>query len=442
MVQADYDNDGDVDVLVLRGAWLFDRGRHPNSLLQNDGTGRFTDVTFAAGLESDPFPTQAAAWADYDRDGDLDLYVGAESSEYARFAGRLYRNAGDGTFVDVAKDAGVENFGYAKAVAWGDYDDDGDPDLYVSNNGQPNRLYRNDGDGRFTDVAERLGVQGPRASFPTWFFDFDDDGDLDLYVAAYGTGIGEIAKHYLGERVAFETDRLYRNDGFGGFTDVGARSGLDYPTMPMGANFGDVDGDGRLDMFLGTGNVHVFSLMPNLLFLNDGGERFVDATMASRLGNLQKGHGIAFADFDEDGDLDLFAQLGGAYPCDAFRDALYENLGVPGREPSAWIALELVGTRSPRCAIGARIRIDVKTGDGGSRSLHRVVGSGGSFGASPLRQTIPLGDSQAIERIEIRWPCGETPQVVTEPPLGRRLRITEGGGVEAIETTALPLTTR
>ena len=163
MVQADYDNDGDTDVLVLRGAWLGVHGRHPNSLLRNDGEGRFEDVTFEAGLGDVHYATQTAAWADYDGDGDLDLYVGNETWSNTQAPCQLFRNKGNGTFEDVARHAGVTNDRFTKGVCWGDYDGDGDPDLYVSNlRDAANRLYRNDGDGTFTDVApRRLRGGGP-----------------------------------------------------------------------------------------------------------------------------------------------------------------------------------------------------------------------------------------------------------------------------------------
>ena len=193
MVQADYDNDGDLDVLVLRGAWFGAAGRHPNSLLRNRGDGTFVDATFAAGLGEHHYPTQTAAWADYDNDGDVDVYIGNESTDELYAPSELFRNEGDGTFVDVADQAGVLNDQFTKGVVWGDYDGDRLPDLYVSNLGGPNRLYRNGGDGAFTNVASELGVFGPLHSFPAWFWDFDNDGALDLFVAAYAAGIATVA---------------------------------------------------------------------------------------------------------------------------------------------------------------------------------------------------------------------------------------------------------
>jgi len=189
----------------------------------------------------------------------------------------------------------------------------------------------------------------------------------------------------------------------------------------MGSNFGDLDGDGFLDFYLGTGYPDYQSLMPNLMFRNRGGEGFADVTTAGGFGHLQKGHAVAFADFDHDGDLDLFEAMGGAYPGDAFADALYANPGFGRR----WIAVQLVGTRSNRSAIGARIRVD-RTGDDGARTIYRWVGSGGSFGASPLRQTIGLGAARRIDRLEVHWPTSGETQVFADVPLDRFLRVVEG----------------
>jgi tetratricopeptide (TPR) repeat protein len=421
MKQADYDNDGDLDVLVLRGAWLGDKGRHPNSLLENDGSGRFTDVTFAAGLGGVHYPTQTADWADYDNDGDLDLYVGNESSEKLRAPCQLFESQGDRTFRDVAAAAGVENFRFAKGVAWGDYDGDRFPDLYVSNLKGPNRLYKNRGDGTFTDVAPELGVTEPDASFPVWFWDFDNDGALDLYVASYEGRTDAVAAYHLGETVSEGLPRLYQGDGKGRFRDVTRAQGLEHPVLVMGSNFGDVDSDGFLDFYLGTGDPDFSSLLPNLLFVNRGGSGFDNVTYAAGVGHLQKGHAVSFADFDHDGDLDVFEQMGGAFRGDPFADALYENPGFGTR----WIAVELRGVESNRCAIGARIRVDVREA-GKLRSIYRQVTSGGSFGANPLRQTIGLGKADAIERLEVFWPRTGKTQLVEGVALDRAIRVVEG----------------
>ncbi|MBA3563825.1 MAG: VCBS repeat-containing protein [Gammaproteobacteria bacterium] len=170
-MHADFDNDGDLDILVLRGGWLHADGRIRNSLLRNDtgsSAGQFVDVTRGAGMAAVSYPTQTAGWADYDNDGDLDVYVGNEGDGIDAFPSQLFRNNGNGTFTDVAESAGVVSDRYTKGVSWGDYNNDGHADLYVSTNNSANRLYRNDGEGKFTDVAPELGVVEPgHRSFAT-----------------------------------------------------------------------------------------------------------------------------------------------------------------------------------------------------------------------------------------------------------------------------------
>ncbi|MDP6761486.1 MAG: FG-GAP-like repeat-containing protein [Planctomycetota bacterium] len=427
MVHADYDNDGDVDVLVLRGAWLIgDSGRIPNSLLANDGRGNFTDVTFRSGLGEAHYPSQTAAWADYDNDGDLDLFVGSEAVPSRPFPCQLFRNEGDGTFVDVAAQAGVQNGGYTKGVTWGDYDGDRFPDLYVSNLGGENRLYHNEGDGTFTDVAPNLGMDLPRASFPVWFWDYDNDGALDLYVTSYveNTALGRLAPvvaSYLGVPHDAELPRLFRGDGAGGFEDVADEQGLAGMSLPMGSNFGDLDNDGYLDFYLGTGYPFFDGLTPNVMYHNRRGEGFVDVSVAGGFSHVQKGHGVAFADLDNDGDQDVFEQMGGAFRGDDFGNLLFENPGFGNH----WIKVELEGMRSNRSAIGARLRVMI-TEDGESRSIYRHVNGGGSFGGNPLTQHIGIGSAERIQVLEVYWPTSDTTQRFEGLAPDRRLRIVEG----------------
>lgn len=416
IIQTDYDNDGDLDVFVMRGGWLGKAGRHPNSLLQNDGHGRFTDVTFAAGLAEIHFPTQTAAWADFDNDGDLDLYVGNEA-----YPNQLFRNSGDGHFEDVAIEMGVADRSYTKAVVWGDYDGDGFPDLYVSNFKRPNRLFHNLAGKGFVDVAKDLGVNLPKNSFPAWFWDFNNDGALDLYVSSYVMKVGDVAADYLGLPVTAELDRLYQGDGKGGFREVSREQNLHRITQPMGSNFGDLDNDGFLDFYLGTGYPAYESLMPNLMFRNRRGQGFSDVSKAGGFGHLQKGHGVAFADLDHDGDQDVVLEVGGWLAGDAFGNALFENPGFGHH----FVVLKLRGTRSNRAAMGAAIKLEIIE-DGVRRSIHRWVGSGGSFGASPLRQHIGVGDATKIERIEIYWPTTGDRQVFEDVAVDRFYEITEG----------------
>jgi hypothetical protein len=426
MNQADYDNDGDVDVLILRGAWWRHRGQHPNSLLRNNGDGTFTDVTFRAGLGHVHLPTQCAAWADYDLDGDLDLYIGNETDRNITAPGQLFRNNGDGTFTDVGPEAGVSKVGFAKAATWGDYDNDRYPDLYVTDLGGPNRLFHNEHDGTFTEVGARLGVQQPYAAFPTWFWDVDNDGALDLFVAGYGgrglpPDVGFIAASYLDLPHDAAMDHLYKGDGKGGFVNVAADYRMDKVTLPMGANFGDIDNDGYPDYYLGTGYPYYEGLMPNVLYVNQRGTWFADVTTLARVGHLQKGHGIAFADLDNDGDQDIYAQMGGMYPGDAFGNALFQNPGFGHH----WIKIRLVGRRSNRFGVGARMRLVLEQTDG-SRTVYKHANTGGAFGANPLRYEIGLGDALRIELLEIYWPASDTTQQFEDVAVDQWIEITEG----------------
>ena len=423
MLHADYDNDGDLDILILRGAWMDKDGKIPNSLLKNNGEGRFTDVTFDAGLGEVHYPTQTAAWGDYDNDGDLDIYIGNESL-HVKAPCQLFRNNDDGTFTDVAKEAGVLNMSYTKGVSWGDYNDDGFPDLYISNFGFANRLFRNNGDGTFADVAQQIGVTGPKKSFPAWFWDFNNDGVLDVYVSSYEWDLGNlkaVVTSRLGLPTDYEQAHLYQGDGKGGFEEVAKAQNLTQLTLPMGVNFGDLDNDGYLDFYLGTGYPDYEALMPNVMYRNRGGTGFSDVTSAGGFGQLQKGHGIAFADLDNDGDQDVFQQMGGFFPGDKFYNALFENPGFGNH----WISIKLIGVRSNRSAIGARIHLQV-TENGKQRSIYKHVNSGGSFGANPLRQTIGIGKARKIEMLEVYWPTTKQTQTFRDLPVDRFIQITEG----------------
>ena len=422
LLQADYDNDGFTDILALRGGWLAEKGQHPNSLFRNNGDGTFTDVTYGAGLADANHPTQTAAWADYDNDGDLDLYVGNESTDRHRAPCQLFRNDGKGTFQDVANEAGVTNDRFTKAVVWGDFDGDRLPDIYVSNLQGPNRLYHNNGDGTFTDRASELSLTEPHASFPAWFWDYDNDGHLDIYTSAYGAHTGTLAKWYTDSNVGHrDRCRLYRNNGQAGFTEVSRQCGLTRPDATMGSNFGDLNNDGFLDFYLGTGSPMYEDLMPSVMYLNQRGRTFKDISTAGGFGHLQKGHAVVFADFDGDGDSDVFEQMGGAFLGDAAFDAFYENPGFGNH----WISVQLVGVASNRSAIGARIRVEIRE-FGKSRAIYRHVNSGGSFGANPLRQSIGLGQADVIERLDVYWPCSNLRQSFHDVPLDCVIRIVEG----------------
>jgi hypothetical protein len=431
LVSGDADGDGLVDVLVLRGGWLGfvgqGQGSHPNSLLRNRGDGSFEDVTRRSGLLGF-HPTQTAAWADYDLDGDLDLFVGNESTGGDVHPCQLFENDGAGSFADVAPEVGLDHTGFVKGVAWGDVDDDGLPDLYLSRFGQPNLLFRNEGGSpegwRFRDVTATAGVAEPLLSFATWFWDYDDDGHEDLLVASFASysdgKLAAVVADYLGLGVV-EHPRLFRNRGDGTFSDVSREAGLDVALMAMGAGFGDLDGDGWLDAYFGTGQPSLMTLIPNRMFRNDRGERFQDVTTAGGFGHLQKGHAISFGDVDGDGDQDVYAVMGGAYSGDVFRNALFENPGNGSR----WLKLRLVGERSNPTAVGARVRVVVEEGSR-LRELHRTVSSGGSFGASSVRLEIGLGAATAVRSVSVTWPRpGRPVQVFRDVPLDSVIELRE-----------------
>jgi len=410
---ADYNNDGRLDIFVMRGGWEFPMR---NSLLKNNGDGTFTDVTVAAGLALPAYPTPTAAWADYDNDGFADLFVGNENAP-----GQLFRNKGDGTFVDVAAAAGVGRVAFSKGAVWGDYDNDGFQDLYVSNYGQENFLYHNNRDGTFTEIAKALGVEGPIASFPTWFFDYDNDGCLDLFVSSYVQSVAEIVNELLKRPVQVETMKLYRNTCRGGFEDVSEATGVNRVSMAMGANFGDIDNDGFLDFYLGTGSPSYGALIPNVLFRNEGGKRFTDVTSLTGTGHLQKGHGIAFGDVDGDGDQDIFLHTGGAVPGDVYSNVLFRNPGSPNH----WLRVKLVGSKTNRAAIGARIKAVVVEPGAQLRTIQRVVSSGGSFGGSSFEQHIGLGRADRVKSLEIWWPTTGVRQVFEDIPANQAIEIGE-----------------
>ena len=429
VTRADYDNDGDLDVLLLRGGW-----ERPLrlSLLRNRGDATFDDVTLAAGL-GQPITTESAAWGDYDNDGLVDLFVCGEflppgvlpppTPGDPRNRCRLYRNQGDGTFKDVARKAGVLNERCAKGSGWGDYDGDGHLDLFVSNMGQPCRLYHNQGDGTFQDVATKLGVTGADMSFACWFWDFDNDGRLDLYVNDYRARVAEVLASAMGVKIEGSSHpRLYHNLGTDGFREVSTELGLDRAMAPMGANFGDVDNDGFLDIYLGTGDMSYEGLDVKLMFRNVEGYGFEDVTMATGTGHLQKGHGVSFADYDGDGDLDLFVELGGATPGDQAYNALFRN---PGKGHH-WLKVKLVGTRTNRAALGASIRADIVAPDGRTRSIHRTIGNNSSFGGNSLTETIGLIDATRVAELSVSWPTSRTTQTFHDVAADQTIVITEG----------------
>lgn len=430
MLQTDYNNDGFKDIFVLRGAWKKEYGNEPNSLLRNNGDGTFTDVTKESGLLSF-HPTQTATWADFNNDGWLDVFIGNEtSSDSVKNPCELYINNKDGTFTNFSKQCHADISAFVKGVTSGDYNNDGWPDIFISTLNGKKILLQNEGKtGKllFKDVSEEAGLtKNQNPTFPTWFWDYDNDGWLDILVCEYQFN-NSLAWYAAAEALGSTKNIsgrvfLFRNKHDGTFEDVTEKVGLNKVAFAMGSNFGDIDNDGYPDIFLGTGNPQYESLVPNKMFQNIKGQKFLDVTSAARVGSLQKGHGVSFADLDDDGDEDIFIKMGGAYIGDAYQNSLFLN---PGQNNNHWIDISLEGVKTNRAAIGARLKVTFKE-NGVERSVYHEVNSGGSFGCNPLEQHTGIGSATMIERIEINWPVSHSVQVFENIRPDQHLKIKEG----------------
>ncbi len=431
----DYDNDGDPD--------LFLANMGPNVLYRNDGDGTFTDVTKRAGVGPSPW-SSSAAFVDIDGDGDLDLYVGnymeSDVSKIPRrtdeaavqgscnyqgiqvFCGprgrrpeqdQLFRNDGDGTFTEITRAAGIEldTPRFALGVVSGDYDNDGDPDLYVANDSVTNSLWRNNGDGTFTDVGvsslSGLNADGrAQAGMGTDFGDYNGDGWLDIVVTNF----------------AHDLNTLYRNLSGRFFVDESSLVGMGVTNLALswGTAFHDFDHDGDLDLFIANGHVYPqvddFDLatryrQTNHLFENEGG-KFKGVSGGPGLSVARSFRGAAFADYDDDGDIDVLVTALDQPPVLLRND----SPDVGNR-----LQLALTGTRSNRDGIGARITVATTSG-----SVIRERKGGGSYlSASDPRIHVGLGAATRAERIEVRWPSG-TIDVLTEVPANRVIGVREG----------------
>ena len=430
---SDYDNDGDLDLYITCYG--------PNIYYRNNGDGTFTDVTASAGV-GDPGLSTGAAFADFDLDGDVDLYVanyavyppepyvpcsrngmqvycGPEAFEPQPDV--FYRNEGDGTFTNIAEDVGLRPYAAIEfGGAFGDYDGDGDPDLYCVADGSPNLLYRNDG-GHFTEIGILAGVaydsEGkPLSGMGVSVGDYNNDGLADLFVTNY----------------QWETDNLYRNLGDMVFSEGIFESGLGVPSLTYlawGAIFFDYDSDGDRDLFVTTGhhddNVEQFDAvtyaMQNRLFANDGSGRFVDVsdTAGPGLALVQVSRGVAAGDYDNDGDVDL-AISNNNQPAVLLRN--------DGGNQNRWLGLKLVGAGPPlssRDGIGARVEVAA-----GDLVQMDEVRSGSSYLCqSDLRLYFGLGARNQADRVEIHWPSGVI-QRLTAVKTNQILTVFEAGEPE------------
>ncbi len=410
-VWGDFDNDGYPDLFVTQYG--------KNVLYHNNGNGTFTDVTDKAGvggLESGAFHS-GATFLDYDRDGWLDLYVGSyvnlgdkrycklgdilsscAPSEYRGSPDALYHNNHDGTFTNVAQAAGIyQPLGKNLSVQASDYDNDGWPDLFVANDGLNAYLYHNEGKGKFKEVGLSTGMAVTSrgtvmAAMCISLGDYDNDGHLDLYISDFQRS----------------SDHLWHNDGKGFFDEVSDEAGITQPTrdvLSFGGGFLDYDNDGWLDLFIANGHVYpeVEQATPgthykqiNSLFHNESNGKFAEVTKSSGPGfeTPHAGRGAAFADFDNDGFIDVLVANNGDPPL------LLHNSGGNGNN---FINFKLVGKQSNRDAMGARIRVV-----SGSVSQIREIAGGGSYlSQSDLRANFGLGKAKRADSLEITWPSGQ-----------------------------------
>ncbi len=413
----DYDNDGYQDIFLSSNGW---GGGGRLFLFHNEHGQRFTDVSKEAGLAG-PLNAFGSSWSDYDNDGRADLAVATgiiDPAEGDRL--RLFHNEGNGKFREVGQEGGLTQKARWISVCWGDYDGDGRQDLLANSFNAGCFLFRNLGNGRFEDVSKRAGVSGVREAYTAEFFDYDNDGRLDLFVSTYPDGNlnSMIANRLSGVVVpADQRQMLLRNNGDGTFTDATESAGITGWYGAMSSQVGDLDNDGFAEIVLGTGNPELDWTEPKLLFRNDGKGHFVDVATAAGLVHFGMLHGIAFADYDDSGSLGMFGSFGGFYWGTRETSRLYRNLGAGNNA----LEVRLVGTRSNRDAIGARVCATVK-----SRKTFNWVNGGNGFGSLNSRIVhVGIGRDSKVDLLQIDWPGGSH-QSFRDVPAGQRIEIVEG----------------
>jgi hypothetical protein len=240
-----------------------------------------------------------------------------------------------------------------------------------------------------------------------------------LFATSYSRTISDVVAGLLGKQHKNSPNKLFHNREGKYFEDATAEAGLDMVFATMGSNFGDFDNDGFLDMYLGTGDPNIATLIPNRMFKNVEGRRFAEITGTSGTGHLQKGHSVACADWDRDGDVDIFIEMGGAIPGDKYHNVLFQNPG----QSNHWLSLKLTGNKTNRSAIGARIKLT--TAGDQPRTFYRHVSTGSSFGANPLEQHIGIGAATHLAALEIHWPTSGTTQVFRDVAADQRIQVDE-----------------
>lgn len=412
VLAADFDNDGDRDLYFPTGGFS---GAQPNLFLRNDlnTSGNFANITMTAGdAHLDQFSSFGGTVLDYDLDGDLDIFV---SNNGVAIGGtttnRLLRNDGNLTFTDVSQAAGVDVIGDYRHCSSGDIDNDGDVDIYVGNYVGANALFRNEGNGTFTEIAATAGVQDPNSNFGGVLIDFNNDGWLDLYGARY-----QFNGNY--------PSGLYLNNQDGTFRDVrmGARIRRQ---KDMGHNCADLNADGFPDIFIGTGHPNQKINDVVLLVRPTPGDRLMTASVAQDSGFLTLGktrtHGVAFGDIDRDGDLDVYTNNGGP---DWVPNSWQENgLFLADGNANNWLQVEPIGVVSNKSAVGTRMM--AVTGD--DREIHRfsTVGRGFCNTDSPIIH-FGLGPANRLKVFRMLWPTGKE-QVYLDLPVDEMHKIYECG---------------
>ena len=382
---ADYDNDGDLDVYVTGGGLDV----APNALYRNNGDGTFADVAGAAGVDDITAGT-GAAWADYDNDGDLDLFVANrwQTDSARQIADRLYRNEGNGTFTNVARSAGVAGRNSRRSFmgVWLDYDMDGFQDLYLAVDFGNDVLYRNDRDGTFTNISRTAGISGPQHGMGVAVGDLNADGCPDVF--STNNTSEDDDEH--------GPSALYMNNCDGTFADGRASIGiLDRKVIEWGPNFVDWDNDADLDLAVTAGGL-LTDGEPNILYENrcgDTGCRLHDVTDQSGVANRQGGLGSAWADIDNDGDLDWFVANYKSGP-----SSLYRNNSTSG----TFLKIRLTGVESNRRGVGAAIEVTA-----GGRTQYGTIRAGTGYASGEEQEAFfGLGPFKQADRVRVVWPSG------------------------------------
>lgn len=411
LYHTDVNNDGWLDLLLMRGGWYYGLGGEiPKTLLLNTGKGSFEDITVNAGLTK-LGPSQSAAWTDIDLDGWLDLIIAYENSSYKDYGIDIYMNQKDNTFKNISSEIGMNANDFYKGIIAFDANNDRYGDFYLSSIDSDNALYENKTKHSkvgFAKSSANTILKNPPKSFPTFAFDFNNDGYEDLFVTSYNVEDSP-ANAYMKSKSGLlnhaHRPYVYKNNGNFQFTDVAVEMGITEDVYAMGCNFGDINVDGYLDIYLGTGNPIYQGLVPNKMYLNIEGKRFEDVSYSGGFSNIQKGHGVGFGDLDHDGDEDLYICMGGAYEGDGYYNCLFEN---PNFEKNNWVNLKLTGTTANKPAIGARVKVVIEV-NGMERHLYRSINAGASFGGNSLELELGLGKATVIKNVEITWPCKDCP---------------------------------